>query len=204
MTTTIELPRDIATASPAAQQRYRDNIAQGMTPNLAEMLALRKAPRVMTDAVFFEGRGTLDKQFGEKDELRQLDELIAAAKSHGYTPNPNDVYEDGLADFFGDPKAFVSPSGGMTHVRRVLEEKGVGCQGAFSLKSRPLDNEPEHCRLAPDLVAEQVEQMMQLDPELRFKADPRELAEEAISKHGFDDSLRAGEASEHIVNPPSV
>ena len=86
MTTTIKLPRDIATASPAAQQRYRDNIAQGMTPNLAEMLALRKAPRVMTDSVFFEGRGTLDKQFGEKDELRQLDELIAAAKSHGVPP----------------------------------------------------------------------------------------------------------------------
>ena len=72
--TTTELPYDVANASPAAQQRYLANIAEGMTPRMAEMLALRKAPRVMTDSVFFEGRGTLDKQFGEKDELRQLEQ----------------------------------------------------------------------------------------------------------------------------------
>lgn len=203
MNTTIELPYDVAHASPAAQQRYLEQIAQGVAPRMAEMIALRKAPRVMTDSVFFEGRGTLDSQFAGTP-CGQLDELIAAAKAAGYTPNPNDVYEPGLAEFFGDPRAFVPPAGGMSHVRKVCEERGVGCQGALALKGRQPDSEPEHCRLAPDLVQEQVAQMIAANPELRYTADPRDLAAEAVHQHGYDDSRRAGELSEHIVNPPPV
>jgi hypothetical protein len=202
MNATTELPYDIANAAPAVQERYLEQIAMGAAPRMAEMIALRKAPRVMTDSVFFEGRGTLDKQF-EGTPCGQLDELINAAKAAGYTPNPNDVYEPGLAEFFGDPKAFVPPTGGMGHVQRVCEERGVGCQGAINLKGRAPEKEPEHCRLAPDLVQEQVAAMVAANPELRYTADPRELAEEVVSKHGFDDSLRAGETSRQITDLPS-
>jgi len=59
----VPLPYDIEQARPEVQEFYRKLIYNGESPRLAEMLALRSAPRCMTDDVFFGGQ-TLASQFG--------------------------------------------------------------------------------------------------------------------------------------------
>jgi hypothetical protein len=198
---TDSLPYDVACASESVQRRYRELLAEGVSPRMAEMFALRTAPRVMTDSVYFAGVGTLDKQIGSAP-CGQLDGLIAAAQAHGFTPGVNDFYDDGLADFFGDPKAFVPPTGGRNHVRRVCEERGVANFGPVQVQGRERENPPEPTRLAPDLAEEAVDVMIRANPELA-RVDRRELLAEAVHRHGFDDSKLAGELSKEIHAPPA-
>lgn len=200
---TIELPYDILTASPEIQQRYTQLVTEGSTPRMAEMLALKAAPRVMTDAVYFASHGNLAKQF-ENAPCGQLECLVAVAKSRGYTPGMNDVYDPNLAtEGFGDPLAFISPSGGRNHIRRVAEQRDHDLHGPVEVRRQrhgdTLDETP--IRLAPDLAAEAVQHMLHENPELRFKADHRELLDEAVVRHGYDDSKLTGELSSDVHHP---
>lgn len=148
----------------------------------AEMLALRSPPGLNgTDSAFFEGMGTLEQQFGkDKESLR---ETIAAAKRHGYTPNPRDVYLPTLAAFEGDPLAFVPPTGGRGHIKKVSEMRGWESRGAVTVKGRQPEKDPlEGPRLAEDLVQPEIKAIRAKDPKARKVADS-ELRQEVINKH---------------------
>jgi hypothetical protein len=170
----------IISDDPAVQAFYENSRRDGNSHNIAEMCALRSAPRGMTDNVFFEGVGTLAKQF-EGDE-RVLEKVTKTAMAHGYKPNPNDFYNSSLAAFVGDPKAFIPASGGRGHVQAVCEERGWSCQGAVKVKGR--DRKPvKQIRLGKDIVARTVQETIAADPS-KARIDKRDLAAEVIRKHG--------------------
>lgn len=146
----------------------------------AEMLQTRQAPRCMTDAVFFEGQGTLASQFGS--DTRSLEQVTQAAIRQGYTPNPNDVYNAQLARSVGDPLAFIPASGGRGYVADVLRKQGrSSVDGAVIVHSET--KAPKRKRLGDDLVREGMQEMIAANPDLA-RIDKRDLASEVISRHG--------------------
>jgi len=193
---------EIARLPVERQEVFTKAIADGSGYRFAQMLAVRRGPGVRTDATYYRGQGTLEQQF-EGAPCGALETLIASAKAHGYKPNIHDVYDAGLARFHGDPQAFVPPVDARLHIRQVCEERGVACSGPVTVKRRELENPPENCRLAPDIANEIVDYMIHENPELRYKADRRELLEEAVLKHGFDDSKLTGQLSKDIHAPPA-
>lgn len=167
---------------PAVQARYVECLSNGCAPRLAEMLAFQSAPKAMTDREFFEGRGTLAKQFSGEEAV--LEKVIAAAKKRGYVPNANDVYCAGLADSIGDPAAFVPATGGRGHVQQVCEQRGWACDGAVQVKKRPLEAAPVSVPLAADIVDRGVRSLIAKDPDKARKVSKRELQEQVIHQHG--------------------
>ena len=168
---------------PRIQQLYDKCRRNKCGHRMAYMLAFQSPPRALTDREFLEGRGTLADQFEGQEHM--LDSLVGAAKKHGHKPGVNDVYDSSLAAFHGDPEAFVPPTGGRGHVKRVCEKRGWASEGAVNVKGRepeadPLDSAP---RLAPDLVKEEVNARIKKNPDLA-RADRNNLEQEVISQHG--------------------
>jgi len=167
--------------NPHVQAFYVQMRLDGQNHAFAEMCALRQPPGAMADGEFFRDQGTLADQF--KGDEAKLEHITAVAKSQGYTPTPNDVYMPGLADYPGDPLAFVPPTGGRHHIKKVCEEKNLECSGQVNVKR--VEKEPSrNVPLAEDLVQEAVADMHVTDPDLCRKATYQDLREEAIYRHG--------------------
>lgn len=172
--------QDILDAPVYVQEFYQLLISRGESPQMAEILALRSPPRTMTDREFYEGRGTLEKQF-RNDEMT-LDFFVSEAKAHGYSPGANDVYCSELARFPGDPEAFVSEGRGQ--IKRVCEKRGWSCDGAVKVNGRGGQDEPQRTRLGKDIVQREVQGMRDQNPDLN-KVSDRDLASEVISKQEY-------------------
>ncbi len=160
-------------------EREQEQLAR---ENLAAMVETGKFPGSVTNDSFLGTRGTLAKQFeGDPDVFRQV---VGNAKAAGYTPSSNDVYLSQLADFPGDPKAFVSRSrGGRQRVAEILDQKGVpDLSGSVKAKGRQ-DAPPPAVKLGTDLVESNVEKMVKKNPDLK-RVDRRDLRAEAVKKHG--------------------
>ena len=140
----MQVPIEVRARGKLAVEIYEGCIKRGESVLLAEMLAMQQAPRGMTDDVFFEGIGTLEQQFGGGDGAKQLEELVARSQAAGHTPGYNDYYVAGIADYPGDPKAFVPRTGGRAHVKKVLEDKGWSTLegSAVSVKGREPESDP--------------------------------------------------------------
>lgn len=160
------------------EQIYQQAIANGCSPRLAEMLAERRAPRANTDREFFVDQRKLADQFGNDNVLHYY---VNTARKHGGDPGQNDVYISQLARFPGDPEAFVPPSGGRTHIKRVLEQRGWGCSGAVNVQRQEVEPEDYTPGLAPDIVESYVDDEIRLNPDNATK--PRQqLREQVIEK----------------------
>lgn len=132
---------------------YAEAVRNGCSDRLADMLASRKPPGIDgTDTRYFAKQGTLADQF--KGNEGQLHYIVEQARSMGYEPNMNDVYEPSLAECIGDPKAFVSPSGGLSHIRNVADERDYTVHGVIERKRdfRGLDKVDDKPHLAEDIV----------------------------------------------------
>ena len=170
--------------NPEIQARYEKMIRNGVSPKLAEMFALQKAPQSLTDRELFQGYGPLESQFaGDPIGLAQV---VRTAKRHGYKPNANDVYIAPLARFPGDPQAFVPPTGGRGYIKKLCEQRGWACDGVVKVKAKPLDKEPESIPLAKDIVDEEVNARIQRNPDLK-KKPRKELEAQVIEEHGSKD-----------------
>lgn len=162
------------------QEIYDKVIAEGSSPRLAEMLALRAPPRALTDRELFAGVGSLAKQFDGAED--QLNKLVKLAKKRGFKPGVNDFYNPMLAAFPGDPEAFIPPTGGRNHMRRLAEKRQMSLDGAVTVKK------PEYREPTPDIplqesyIREKMAAMVAADPQAA-KADKRELRSEVIRKH---------------------
>ncbi len=145
----------------------------------AEMLRHRSPPKALTDREFFEGLGTLDKQFdGDPEGLKRT---VQAARRNGYKASPNDVYLPAIAEFQGDPLAFVPATGGRGHIEKVLKQRNMECDGVVTTKR---ERQPvKRKRLGDDLVREGVCDMVRANPDLR-KVNKFDLASEVINQHG--------------------
>jgi hypothetical protein len=139
----------------------------------------------MTDREFFQGHGTLDQQFG--GDTASLMEVVSSARAHGYNPGAHDVYMDNLAQFPGDPDAFVPATGGRGHVQKVCEKRGWSCKGSVNVKSaapkRDAIKSPK-TDLAEDIVQAEVNKRIKRDP-ANAKRSRAELREEVIGKHAL-------------------
>ena len=153
----------------------------GQTHRFAEMVACQAGPGLMTDSVFFAGLPKLQDQFANDT---QREKVLATAQRHGYTPNPNDVYEPGLARFQGDPEAFVPPTGGRGYIRRLCERRGWGCNGAVEVQhSEPIrDPMEQSIPLAESIVKRRMREAIQKDPS--SGRNKKKLRESIIAKHG--------------------
>ena len=107
---------------------------------LKAMLDAQSPPRSMTDVELFADVGTLDKQY--RGEEQYLDSIVAGARKHGFNPNPHDFYMGNMARFVGDPEAFVPPTGGRGHIRKVCEQRGIPSSGAVNLAGREPEVDP--------------------------------------------------------------
>ena len=163
-----------------AEQIYNESLKNGCSPRLAEMFAARKAPGARTDREFFAKHGTLDQQIENKD---LLEATVKGAMAHGYKPNPNDVYLSQLARFKNDPEAFVPPTGGRNHIKRILEKRGWGCEGLVNVAPAQNVPEPKQVKLAPDVVRDLACAKVRKNPDLRRKTKA-ELSEMVIAEHG--------------------
>jgi hypothetical protein len=127
------------------QGAYEEMRTRGLSHNLAEMFALRMAPTLVTDSTFLAGHcngNQFEKTPGVGDRYRKEAEAAGVDVT-------GKVYLSQLAEYPGDPRAWVSGRG---DVRRVCEERGWGCAGDVSVK-KPTDMAPEpSVRLADDIV----------------------------------------------------
>ena len=146
---------------------------------LDEMFAARKAPGIRTDSNLF----TSSEQRRTVGGGVMRDHYVTQAKKHGYTPDENDVYCPTLADFPGDPKAFIRPGEGRSHIRKVCEAKGVPCEGAVTVGEQDRKPKLKGKKLADDLADQVVDEWVKEDPKLA-KESRTDLRQEAANKHG--------------------
>jgi hypothetical protein len=123
----------------ATQVRYFEMRLKGESHKMAEMLATRSFPGLRTDSVFNEGRfsgTTLEKCPAHMAWLK------AQAEAAGISVNGK-YYLAGLADFPGDPTAWVGDRG---DVIRVCEAKGL------TIKEGMVDYKAHEREPMPDVV----------------------------------------------------
>lgn len=184
--TTIKIPYDIERAG--LTERYIELIeVHGNSPRMAEMLAMRQPPRCLTDDVIMAGVGTLDQQI--KDP-QQLNAIVTAARKKGYNPKPTDFYNQAVATEIGDPKAFINHGQGRSHVKKTLEERGMGGEGMVNVKSREPEHDPHEKpvhRLNPKIVNRIRDRKITENPDLA-RQDQAELVHSIVERHGWNES----------------
>ena len=154
----------------------RDEFRKGADKSkLKDTLRSRKFPSLNSDTTFMANRGTLADQLGDDVGL-----VTSEAKKRGYTPNYTDTYLPSLADFPGDPKAFVRQDGARGHVRKVCEDQGWECDGSVTVK--PRETEEVDTGLADELVIDSFLEASKKDPKMKF-ASKEEIRTDINRKH---------------------
>jgi hypothetical protein len=128
----------------------------GQSHKMAVMLATRSFPGVRTDATFNEGRCN-GNQFEAHPALGDQYRRIADASGVSTTGK---WYCSGLADFPGDPTAWVSDRGDVLRVARL---KGYRVSGAVEYDPGPRDPMPD-VPIADDILQDAIEGEMEDDP----------------------------------------
>lgn len=149
---------------------------------LEDMLESRRPPGASTDRELFAGSGATFSKLAD-DDPKYANRVAAKAKKLGYTPNPNDLYISQLAKCEGDPLAFVPATGGKGHIKRVCEQRGLGCEGAIAVRPAEVSAPKPQVRLAPKIVNEYVSKYIEHNPQLASKP-VQEVREFVIEKHG--------------------
>jgi hypothetical protein len=139
-----------------ARVRYREDRAYCLayvearlvgdcSPRGADMIASRRGPELLTDAVYLQGNHG-DSQWAIDPITRQIGQATqAAARRHGH--NGSGTYVPSLARFVGDPEAFVSGRGDIARViraRHARGERGWTVDGAVKVPpvDRPVKRTP--------------------------------------------------------------
>lgn len=145
----------------------------GCSHKLAEMLAIGQPPGSNTDKEFLEGREN-GRQFQDTPELG--DHYARVARAHGQSTTGK-VYLSGLAEFPGDPRAWVSGRG---DVQRVVEERGWGCEGAVHIKPTWVA-EPSGGGIAKELVDDELRSVLERVPDPAH-VDIQDLREQIVER----------------------
>lgn len=133
---------------------------RGTSPLLALMMACNAPPCVQDDTTFWRGRWN---QFA--DDPRAGDYYRSVAEAHGANVT-GAVYMPTLAAFPGDPQAWVRGKG---DIKRLVEDRGWGCQGEVNVKARN-DVEPAaDIDVADDIVETRLADMMEANPDLAHR-----------------------------------
>ena len=169
------IPSEVKEAGPEAVKIYRTAIKNGSTERGATMYALKAGPRLMTDAVYLEGQGTLEKQFrGDPGGLKMV---LDGAKKKGFVPSMNSVYEPGLASCTGDPVAFVQGRGDIKRACEINNQASIGAVNHEAVEVEP----KKRPNLAYDLALGKVRGMVGRNPEILQKSTIPELVDHVQS-----------------------
>jgi len=154
----------------------------GTPHKMAEMFALQQPPGSKSDREFLEGHCN-GSQFDGQEYIGDF--YAAEAKKAGVSIKGK-VYVNGLAQYPGDPRAWVSDR---SDVLRVARENGMTVSGAVDYKpdSRLADlamAKPD-TRVADDLVHSAMMDRMEADPSLALRDQGEVFAEtrERIAPH---------------------
>jgi hypothetical protein len=139
-----------------AFHRYCRMRIDGQSHRMAVMLATRSFPGVRTDATFNEGRCN-GNQFEAHPALGDQYRRIADASGVSTTGK---WYCSGLADYPGDPTAWVSDRGDVLRVARL---KGYKVSGAVEYDPGPRDPMPD-VPIADDILQDAIEGALEDDP----------------------------------------
>ena len=122
---TQDLPISMMGESPVIVARYRQLIAKGESPRMAEILATRQAPGLETDTSHYAGMRPLEETCG----LDYATKTKAQARKAGITINDSSIYNPTIADQRGggDPKAWLLAGDGRDKFRKVINAKGKSC-----------------------------------------------------------------------------
>jgi hypothetical protein len=152
--------------------RYWAMRLDGQSHRFAEMMATRSFPAVKTDATFNRGRCN-GNQFEDTPGLGDYYKGMAEAAGVSTTGKH---YCSGLADFPGDPTAWISDRG---DVLRIARAKGYRVSGDVNYD--PGEREPmPDVAIAPDIVNEFVDDYMELDSGER-RGDVEERATQLLT-----------------------
>lgn len=151
---------------------------KGDARRMREILESHTTPGLSTDSTFFAGIGSLNQQIADP---RSRERLHKNAKRMGIPLTGNEFYQPGLAKFPGDPRACIPHSGGKEQIRKMIEEKGTGSEGAITVKKRQRPPQPK-CKLHPSIVARHMQRMLK-EPGNALR-DRKEMVAEIIEKHG--------------------
>lgn len=128
----------------------------GQSHNMAEMLALKKFPGTRTDVEFNKGRCN-GNQFehvpGLGDHYRSVTEALGGSTTGKF-------YCAQLADFPGDPTAWVSDR---SDVLRVAREKNFSVEGSVEYRAEPTAPRPDVV-VDPQLIIDETNDIMEAMP----------------------------------------
>ena len=148
----------------------------GCAHKLAEMLAFQSGPFVVTDNLLTAGRGS--NQFEGQEKYG--DEVASIAKSKGLKSTKGHTYKSGLAEFPGDPLAWVPDCEARGYVQRLCEKRGWSSDGAVKYKAPEREPSPS-VELADDIADEEIAKMRANNPKLA-KVSKKELRKEVTEK----------------------
>lgn len=145
-------------SEPRQLDHYLTCRGNGCARKLAACLALRAFPGIKTDAIFNEGRFSGADQFAhcpaEGAWLRAQAESVGVNTTGKY-------YLSGLAEFPGDPAAWVSDRG---DVLRVAREKNLRILDGY-VTHEPIEREPvADVEIADDLIEDEVRDILDENP----------------------------------------
>jgi hypothetical protein len=163
-------------AAPTVEQL----ISQGVAPRLAEMLAAQTPPGAISSRGYEAGRE------GFKDFDRLPKPVVEKYRKTykrltGRSMPTNGFYDAGLAQFAGDPAAFVKTADDARAVARARKQKLVGAK-AIECDYR-VATPAKKRGLAPDIVNRLINEKVQANPALALKPK-QELREMVIEQHG--------------------
>lgn len=168
----------VVSSNPHVQAAYMEMRRNGESHNLAEMLAFRRAPDIRTDSTFLAGTPVDDDPIVRR--------WRAEAEAEGVNTT-GAVYFSKIAEYPGDPKAFVRGRGDI--VRRCEElnrELRLDGRLVVPLRDEPPAPEPD---IDPDSIADRLEHHFDANPGMEEEcvAKPEMLKE---AWHNAKESLK--------------
>ena len=127
----------VETYDPPLPESERSRLEAEWSRRGNEMRSTRECPKLKTDTEFHARRGTLVDQLGGDEAWAKF--ITKRAKGYGYTPGVNDVYVSQLVRTEygpGDPHAWVKPSEGRAEIAKRCRDRGLGCEGAVTVKAK--------------------------------------------------------------------
>ncbi|MFA7177157.1 MAG: hypothetical protein WC114_07915 [Smithellaceae bacterium] len=113
--------------NPAVQQDYERMRERGQSHNIAEMLALKRTPTLRTDATLLAAVNGAKEDFSFEQDNLHSKAVVKTAKRLGVHPKQ---YQPTLADYAGDPKAFIPNDNARGHLKRVAQHHKDRCARA--------------------------------------------------------------------------
>lgn len=164
------------------QDFFQLMVDSGQSISMAHMLASQQAPRSLTDDTVMSGmRRIKDLPDGRREYICQ--QIV----KNGGSVSMWDTYQQGMANYTGDPAAVIGHGDCLSKIRKVANERGEFTTGIIDVdgrKNREMKQAQRTYALHPRIVERRRREMLAKDPSLA-KKNQNELRESIIEKHSF-------------------